>query len=80
LAITEAALGPDHPTAGIRRNNLASVLQDLGDLPGAREQFERALTITEAALGPDHPRVGAIRNNLDGVLQDLGDLPGAQDQ
>jgi tetratricopeptide (TPR) repeat protein len=56
------------------------MLQNLGDLPGAREQLERALTITEAALGPDHPDVATRRNNLGGVLHALGDLPGAREQ
>ena len=37
--------------AGIRRNNLGLVLQDQGDLTGARTQHERALQISEAALG-----------------------------
>ena len=55
LAVTTAALGPDHPDIGIRRNNLGRVLHDLGDLTGARTQYERALQISEAALGPDHP-------------------------
>ena len=64
----------------IRRSNLGSVLQALGDLPGAREQLERALAISEAALGPDHPDVGIRRNNLGSVLQALGDLPGAREQ
>jgi hypothetical protein len=41
------------------------VLQALGDLPGARDQFERALAISEAALGPDHPTVRTVRRNLD---------------
>jgi hypothetical protein len=67
LAISEAALGPDHPNVGIRRGNLGGVLRDLGDLPGAREQYERALAISEAALGPDHPTVHALRRHLDSV-------------
>ena len=49
---------------------LYSVLQDLGDLPGARQQYERALAITEAALGPDHPDVRTMRSNLDSVTTD----------
>ena len=56
------------------------MLQALGDLAGARTQYERALQISEAALGPDHPDVGARRDNLGSVLQDLGDLPGARTQ
>jgi tetratricopeptide (TPR) repeat protein len=56
------------------------VLQDLGDLEGAKEQYDRALAIGEAALGPDHPHVDIYRNNLGSVLQDLGDLAGARMQ
>ena len=56
------------------------MLQDLGDLTGARTQYERALQISEAALGPDHPNIGIRRNNLGRVLQDLGDLTGARTQ
>jgi tetratricopeptide (TPR) repeat protein len=80
LAIGEAALGPDHPSVGIWRGSLGNVLRDLGDLPGAREQYKRALAIGEAALGPDHPTMGTWRNNLGLVLRDLGDLPGAREQ
>jgi Tfp pilus assembly protein PilF len=49
LGIDEAAYGPDHPMVANRVNNLGSVLQDLGDLAGARAHFERALGIDEAA-------------------------------
>jgi len=70
LAITEAALGPDHPDVATRRGNLGSVLWDLGDLPGAREQLERALAISEAALGPDHPNVRTLRRNLGSITTD----------
>ena len=54
------------------------MLQDLGDLPGAKTQLERALAIDEAAYGPDHLNVAIRRNNLGSVLQDLGDLPGVR--
>ena len=33
LAVTEAALGPDHPDVAWRRDELGRVLRDLGDLP-----------------------------------------------
>jgi len=45
LPITETALGPNHPTVATTLNNLAGVLQDQGDLAGARALFERALAI-----------------------------------
>jgi Tetratricopeptide repeat len=40
------------------------VLQDLGDLQGAKTQLERALAITEATYGPDHPNVATVAANL----------------
>ena len=36
-------------------NNLAGLLQDQGDLAGARPLYERALAICEKVLGPEHP-------------------------
>jgi hypothetical protein len=45
-------------------------LWDLGDLPGARAELERALTIVEAALGPDHPTVAVLRGDLQRVLNE----------
>jgi len=53
------------------------VLNDLGDLAGARAALERALGIDERVYGPDHPKVATSVNNLGSVLQDLGDLAGA---
>ena len=44
------------------------MLRALGDLPGAREQYEQALAIGEAALGPDYPTVRTVRRNLDSVV------------
>jgi tetratricopeptide repeat protein len=76
----EATVGPDHRSVATWCSGLGSMLQDLGDLPGARDQCERALTIGEAALGPDHPAVANWRNTLGGVLYDLRDLSGAKDQ
>ena len=47
LAITEKALGPEHPTTATSLNNLAGLLQDQGDLAAARPLYERALAIKE---------------------------------
>ena len=71
LASGEAALGPDHPDAAIWCGNLGSGLHDLGDLEGARVQYELAVVISEAALDPDHATVATIRRNLDSLLQAL---------
>ena len=51
--------GPDHPTVARRLANLGHVLQDQGDLEGARTHYERALAIFERFLGED-----GARNNL----------------
>jgi Tfp pilus assembly protein PilF len=80
LAVSEAALGPDHLDVAVGHNNLGSVLWAQGDLEGARVKLERSLAVTEAALGPSHPEVAIRLNNLGGVLQALGDLEGARAQ
>ena len=41
LAIDEAAFGPDHPEVATNVNNLGMVLHDLGDLPSARDAYQR---------------------------------------
>ena len=68
LTISKVALGPDHPDIGVRRNNLGTVLHDMGDLAGARTQYEQALTIIDAALGPDHPTAQTTRANLESPM------------
>ena len=78
LAIDEAAYGPDHPDVATDLNNLAQILQDLGQPEGARPLQERALAIDEAAYGPDHPTVARDLNNLALILQDLGQPEGAR--
>ncbi|MFF0042192.1 tetratricopeptide repeat protein, partial [Streptomyces mirabilis] len=77
LAITETALGPDHPDTALRLGNLASTLSDLGRHPEALPLEERALAITETALGPDHPTtiirsndLKVIRTLLEPILED----------
>jgi len=39
IAITEAALGPNHPAVAIRINNLGEVLRAQGDLGGAKALY-----------------------------------------
>jgi len=45
------------------------VLQDLGDLNGAKTQYEQALAINKAAYGPDHPSVATVATKL-AILRD----------
>jgi hypothetical protein len=46
-------------------NNLGSVLQDQGDLAGARAHYERALAISRQFLGKEHPTTRLVRKNLE---------------
>jgi tetratricopeptide (TPR) repeat protein len=70
--------GDDHPEVAADRNNLASLLRQLGDLPAARVLFEQALASDRKTYGDDHPTVAIRRHNLALLLRDLGDLPAAR--
>jgi hypothetical protein len=49
----------------IRQDGRGLVLQAMGELRGARENFERALSICIAKLGEDHPSTKTVRGNLE---------------
>jgi len=72
LAITEAALGPDHPGTATAMGNLAGTYRELGRAADALPLHERALAITEATLGPDHPGTANQLNNLAATYRELG--------
>jgi hypothetical protein len=46
------------------------VLHDLGDLPGARLEYERAVGILRKVLGHEHPKSKRAQGNLE-VLNKL---------
>jgi tetratricopeptide (TPR) repeat protein len=68
LAIDDGNLGPDHPTVGVRLNNLAKFLQTTNRLAEAEPLLRRALAIGEKSV--DHPTVALRLNNLAHLLQD----------
>ena len=47
LAISEKALGSDHPTVATRLNNLALLLWQMGRFDDAVSPFERAMEIRQ---------------------------------
>jgi len=53
----------DERAAGLC-NELGHHLWMIGEYPGARPYYERALTIREPALGPDHPDTALLLNSL----------------
>jgi tetratricopeptide (TPR) repeat protein len=64
LASDEKNFGEDHPTTATRYNNLASVLQDLGDYAQAKTLFQKAVASDEKNFGEDHPTTATCYNNL----------------
>jgi hypothetical protein len=72
LAITEAALGPDHPDTVVQLGNLACTHLSLGRAADALSLQERALAITETKLGPDHPTMATTIANLASIYSALG--------
>ena len=55
LAIDEAAHGSQHPTVGIRLNNLAGLFQETDRFAEAEPLLRRAVAIFEGSLGDHHP-------------------------
>ena len=74
----------DAPLAPIEKattlSNLATISRAQGDLPGAREQMQRAIAINEEHFPEDHPSLAIRYSNLALILKDQGDLPGARQQ
>jgi hypothetical protein len=62
-----------HPATATSLSNLAGLLQDQGDLVGARPLLERALSIHEEVVGPQHPNTVTVRRNLAVLLGELGE-------
>ena len=58
--------------------NLATILQELGDLQDARSLQQKTLADCHRILGEDHPGTLTSMHSLAVTLQELGDLQGAQ--
>lgn len=55
LAVTERALGPEHPDTARCLGNLAITEWNLGEHAAARARMQRAVEVFTRALGPEHP-------------------------
>ena len=64
LAITEKALGPDHPSVALALNDLAELYKEEGRYADAERLYKWALATWKKALGPYHPDVAQSLNNL----------------
>lgn len=77
-AIAEKAHGPEHPETGMRRSELALLLENKGDYAAAEPLFRRSLEIAEKVQGPDHQETGTSLNNLALLLEDKGEYAAAE--
>ena len=77
-ALTEKALGPDHPDTATSLYYLAALYKAKADYAKAGPLYERALAIYEKALGPEHPDTVATLSNLAGLYRAEGDYAKAE--
>ena len=69
LAITEKALGPEHPDLATSLNELALLYETTGQYAEAESLYKRSIAILEKALGLEDPDVAASLNNLAALYQ-----------
>jgi tetratricopeptide (TPR) repeat protein len=67
VAISEKALGPNHPNVAATLNNLANVYKSQIRFGEAEEVSKRALAIRQKAFGANHPEVAQSLYNLASV-------------
>jgi serine/threonine protein kinase/tetratricopeptide (TPR) repeat protein len=70
--------GPDGPRYAVNLHNLAGLLIDAGDLPGAERASREELALRRRIMGDDHPDLYYSLNNLGWVLLQEGDWQGAE--
>ena len=73
LALQENALGPAHPDLATTLNNLALMLEQVGDAAEAGRCYRRAYEVARDALGPDDPATEVSRANLAAFIDSRGD-------
>ncbi len=78
-ALVIAQSSDDEQKIAVYQNNLALVLQALGDYAGAKGLLEKALASDEKNFGPGHPTTAVSYSNLAMVLEALGDYAGAKE-
>ncbi len=60
----EKTYGSDHPEVATTLNNLGNVLREQGQLDEAKNLFQRALRIFQEVLGDDHEKTANVRRRL----------------
>jgi tetratricopeptide (TPR) repeat protein len=75
LEIISTHLGLNHPETAKSMNNLAYLLEELGEYDTVGVLYEEALEIDRQVLGNLHPDVASDLNNLGTFMQDKGNYP-----
>ena len=75
LAISEKALGPEHPDVATSLNNLAALYDDQGRYGKAEPLYQRALQILQKALPSNHPNLVQVMENYSALLAKLNRDP-----
>ncbi|HXZ88131.1 MAG TPA: FxSxx-COOH system tetratricopeptide repeat protein [Candidatus Binataceae bacterium] len=78
LAIDEKSVGRDNTNFGVRLNDLANLVRDVGRHAEAAQLYRDALAINEKAFGRDDPRVAVTLNNLANLLRQMGQYAEAE--
>lgn len=74
LRIQEKALGLDHPDVATTLNNMGNLFYDQGKFEEALPLTERAIAVLEKALGPEHPRTKIFRTGLGNIKRKVSML------
>jgi tetratricopeptide (TPR) repeat protein len=77
LAISENALGPEHPLTAKILNNLGVLFENRRDYVSSETFHKRALDIQETVLGLEHIDTALTLNNLGFLFHKRGDLVSA---
>jgi tetratricopeptide (TPR) repeat protein len=72
VAISEKALGTEHPSVAISLNNLALLYYTQGKYTQAEPLYRRSLAIREKVLGTNHQSVAISLNNLAELYRNQG--------
>lgn len=77
LEVRKERLGPDAPETLVCANNLAVVLNSLGEYREAQTYYEQAANGRRRLLGENHPGLASSYSNLADNLKELGRLKDA---
>src|SRR3546814_9153962 len=72
VATRRAQLGDDHPDVASSRNNLAVLLNDLGQFEAAERLYREVIASRRRAFGPIHPKVAITMGSLAESLRARG--------